>query len=464
MVLPLLLTHLSAYGVGFTVGKLYYYSESTSEPYCASVSVDSDFKETIESIVIPESITYSGITYTVTQIRNEGFSRCPRLERVDIPKSVTEIGEESWLYSPSLKKINVNPGNPKYSSVDGIVYDKDLTVLLSAPGGITSAVIPETVTKIGNRAFSQCENLESVCLPSSLKEIGTDAFEFCKSLREIDIPASVNYIGDFAFFGCESLQRVSLPEMLEKISDRCFMNCRSLESVEIPERVREIEFDAFSFCDRLKRVSIPSTTEIIEVGTFNGCPELSDLIVDEGNPSYCSIDGMLLSKDRKYLVSFPSAKNFVVPEYVDTLGYLSLAYSNVSSVTLLPSLKVVCASAFLNCLKLRSVSCYSLIPPEVIGYRLLTDDGIEPLNCIVYVPAEAYDLYKTANGWKDTYLEPVKNLAVEEILAEGTHSQIWVYTLDGTLILTTTEREQIRSLPKGIYIVRSGDKTEKTAI
>lgn len=100
---------------------------------------------------------------------------------------------------------------------------------------ITSVVIPDTVTRIGDYAFSNCSNLESVTMPTSLEEIGFRAFNACESLTGLTLPSNLQSIEGYAFFGCSSLTTLTLPANLNFIGAYAFGGCESLESVEFLE-------------------------------------------------------------------------------------------------------------------------------------------------------------------------------------------------------------------------------------
>ena len=102
---------------------------------------------------------------------------------VTIPDSVTSIGRWAFYDCSSLTSINVDKNNKNYSSSDGVLYNKNLTELVCCPGGKTSVTIPDSVTSIGDGAFSGCRNLTSVTIPDSVTEIGWHAFEGYNSLK-----------------------------------------------------------------------------------------------------------------------------------------------------------------------------------------------------------------------------------------------------------------------------------------
>ena len=125
---------------------------------------------------------------------------------VTIPDSVTSIGRWAFYDCSSLTSINVDKNNKNYSSSDGVLYNKNLTELVCCPGGKTSVTIPDSVTSIGDGAFSGCRNLTSVTIPDSVTSIGDGAFSECRNLTSVTIPDSVTEIGWHAFEGYNSLK------------------------------------------------------------------------------------------------------------------------------------------------------------------------------------------------------------------------------------------------------------------
>lgn len=173
----------------------------------------------LNSLVIPNSITqiesYSfclcenltsvEIPNSVTTIKEEAFSGCNSLTSVEIPNSVIRISKSAFQGCNSLTSINIEDGNSYYSSVDGILYNKNITELVRCPGAKTCVVIPSSVKTIWDRALSSCHNLTSVEIPNSVTKIGNSAFSSCNSLTYVEIPNSVKTIGEYVFDRCTSL-------------------------------------------------------------------------------------------------------------------------------------------------------------------------------------------------------------------------------------------------------------------
>jgi BspA type Leucine rich repeat region (6 copies) len=139
----------------------------------------------------------------VTSIGDGAFNDCTGLTSVMIPNSVTKFGVTPFGSCTSLTNITVDALNSSYSSLNGVVFNKRQTTLIEYPAGKAGAyMIPNSVTQIGDWAFLGCQNLTSVTIPDSVTSIGVQAFAYCYSLTSVTIPSSVTIIGDNAFIDC----------------------------------------------------------------------------------------------------------------------------------------------------------------------------------------------------------------------------------------------------------------------
>ncbi len=194
----------------------------------------------------------------VSAIPNNAFKGCDSLISVTIPASVTSIGNGVFSGCTSLETITVDSGNSVYHSAGNCLIETATKTLIA---GCKNSVIPddESVTSIGNYAFSDCDSLTSVTIPDSVMSIGNSAFFGCDSLTSVTIPDSVTSIGYGAFSGCTSLTSVAIPDSVTSIRGSAFFDCSSLTSVTIPDSVTSIRDDAFGYCSSLTSVAFEGT-------------------------------------------------------------------------------------------------------------------------------------------------------------------------------------------------------------
>jgi hypothetical protein len=226
------------------------------------------------------------IPNSVTSIGDSAFDDCTGLTSIVIPNSVTNIGAYAFNYCFVLTSISVDPNNLNFSSLDGVLYDKEKTKIIKVPCGKTDdVVIPGSVISIASYSFSYCTGLTSIVIPNSVTSIGEGAFEGCTGLTSIVIPNSVTSIGEGAF-----------------------VNCEGLTSIDIPDSVINIENSAFEDCIKLNRIhcQIKNIKDVkIGINIFIGC-DLSNCIlyVPTGTDN-----------DYRHHPVFSKFKNIVIDEY-----------------------------------------------------------------------------------------------------------------------------------------------------
>jgi hypothetical protein len=294
------------------------------------------------------ALTNVTIGGSVTNIGAYAFEGCASLTKVSIPSSVTSIGGGAFGYCTSLTNIMVDPLNPAYSSVSGVLFDKSQTTLIQYPGGevgsysipnsvtsigaeafancinLTSVSIPNNVTSIGGFAFSDCSSLTNIMVdplnpayssvsgvlfnksqttliqypigkrgsyvvPNNVTSIGAEVFANCISLSSITIPDSVTSIGIYAFYYCTGLTNVKIGNSVTSIGAEVFANCTSLTSVTIPNSVTGIGDDAFLDCTNLTSVTIGNSVTSIWDESFSSCTSLASVYFQGNAPSVYSV-------------------------------------------------------------------------------------------------------------------------------------------------------------------------------
>ena len=306
----------------------------------------------LTSVTIPEGVKSIGVG---------AFAGCSGLTDMAIPNCVTSIGPGAFSGCSNLTNITVDSGNPRYSSRDGLLLDKDGTILLRGVNG--DVVIPDSVTSIGDSAFSGCSGLTSVTIPTGVTSIGEWAFSGCSGLTNVVVPAGVAHIGDYAFSGCRGLTNVEIPVGVTSIGNYAFSGCSGLTNVEIPAGVTSIGGYAFSGCSGLTNVEIPVGVTSIGGYAFSGCSGLTNVEIPVG---VTSIGGYAFS-------GCSGLTNVEIPAGVTSIGnYAFSACSGLTNMEIPAGVTSIGGYAFSGCSGLTNV----VIPNSVtrMGYRWLEED------------------------------------------------------------------------------------------
>lgn len=269
--------------------------------------------------------------FKVTEISFNAFSKCSNVEEITIPETVTSISGTGFLGCKELRKIIVSANNATFkNNEEGILLSKDGSKLVFYPNNKkgNEYTISNEIKTIGEYAFADNNNLDSIVLsnnltainegafyktkiskidvPDSVEAIGESAFRDCKNLKEVKLPTNANFktLSAQIFKECTNLEQIELPENLTKIDNYAFENCTNLKKIRIPKNVTEIGVGAFSNCTNLKEISfeknsslkiinlaafenckslktieIPEGTEVIYKNIFNGCPNLKTIVI-----------------------------------------------------------------------------------------------------------------------------------------------------------------------------------------
>lgn len=235
---------------------------------------------------------------------------------------------------------------------------------------IKAVNIGNSVTAIGDKAFSGCTSLTSVNIPSSVTSIGAWAFSGCTGLTSVSIPSSVTSIGYEAFKVCKSLTSVTIPEGVTSIGGDAFYKCTSLTSVTIPEGMTSIGSGAFANCSKLITITLPGSITSFGGSTFKDCKLLTSVVFLNGIveiPSYifynCSnlssvtIPGSVTTIGDYAFSHCSNLKRLTIPDGVITLGKNAFEWCNaLTSITLPDSLSIIGDYSFYYCGKLNSIT------------------------------------------------------------------------------------------------------------
>ena len=287
------------------------------------------------------SLTSVTIPNSVTSIGEFAFYECSSLTSVTIPNSVTSIGNSALAYCSSLTSIFVENGNTVYDSRDNCnaIIETATNILIT---GCKNTAIPNSVTSIGDYAFSGCSSLTSVTIPNSVTSIGKSAFSRCSRLTLVTIPNSVTEIGRNVFQGCSRLTSITIGNSVTSIGDYAFNGCSRLTSVTIPNSVTSIGSNAFYECSRLTSVTIGNS--VTSIGYY----------------AFCECFGL-------------------------------------TSVTIGNSVKSIGQYAFYWCTSLTDVYCYAESVPKTNSDEF---DGVPLSSATLHVPAASLDTYKKTSPWE----------------------------------------------------------------
>ena len=201
-------------------------------------------------ITIPSTVTYKNKTYNVVKIDGSPFRN--RKTTLTIGKNLKDIGDLSYS---SITYFIVDEENETFSSEDGVLFNKDKSILIMYPSGnsVSSYTIPHSVKEIKDYSFSYCD-LVDVTFGNSVKSIGAYAFADCDNLKNVILGDSVQNIGSRAFRYCDALEYFNFGKSLEKIPDDVCDYCVKLKKVEIPASVISINGNAFRECNALDSI------------------------------------------------------------------------------------------------------------------------------------------------------------------------------------------------------------------
>ena len=310
----------------------------------------------LKSVTIPESVTYIG---------GYAFAECYSLKYADIPANVSGIGLSPFCNCRSLENINIDEANKWYTTVDGVLYDKDKTELINYPAGKkdSSYVIPEGIRTIREKAFYGCLNLCELTIPDSVTEIESGAFE-CSSLIS-DEYGTIKYVDGWVV-GSDHTANVVLKDGTRGIAFEAFSCDEIIEKVTMPDTVKYINGCAFENCTNLSEVLLSSSLENIERGAFLNCSNLADIVIPDSVISITSdafYNTALLDKQNtpvkyagKWVIAAEDRDKIVIKD--GTKGIANNAFSGCTSltdITIPDSVTMIGDYAFATCNSLTEI-------------------------------------------------------------------------------------------------------------
>ena len=340
--------------------------------------------EYLKSITIPNGVTSIGdyaffecINLTSVEIPDgliiigfSAFNGCASLKSIALPGSAVSIGSYAFSSCTSLTEIKVSTENSNYVSINGVLYNRDNTIIKCYPAGKEEKAheIIDGVTSIDYGAFNNCTSLTSINIPNSVADIRDNPFGNCASLTEIKVASeNPNYvsvngvlynkdkttiicypagkeeknyaiidgatsIANSAFCGCEDLTSVSIPDSVTSIGNGAFSGCINLTYITIPDSVTSIGYWVFMSCTNLKSITIPGSLTIIGRMDFYYCTSLTNVTI---------LDGVTEIENLAFY-SCTSLTSITIPASVKTIGNEAFGYYNGEKK--LDNFKIYCYS------------------------------------------------------------------------------------------------------------------------
>lgn len=313
--------------------------------------------ENIKSIIIPDSVEIIGA---------QAFESCSSLESIYIGSGVKSIGKAPFVFdiegSPcsNLKNIEVSKENKNYISIDGVLFNKEMTELIQYPIGKKQKeyVIPDSVTSIGYGAFCYCDELIKLTVGKGIAVI-----DYC------------------LLFGCDNIETVILPETLTKIDSGAF-KYSGVKYIDIPDSVTYLGCEAMSACPRLETVNIGKSVSFIHEWAIGGS-SLEKINVDSENEYFTSEKGVLFNKDKTELWLYPEnrgGEEYHIPSSVKTI--------KAGAIMRAKNLKKIYVGSGVE--KIEECNFYDSIEDPELDFRLETN----------------YEIYYdgTEKQWKDLFV------------------------------------------------------------
>ena len=282
-------------------------------------------------------------------------------------KYVTRIGEKAFSNNQNITSV-VLPNSILGISVDSV------SSTINASNIVNTSVIhnikgPEIDNDVFYGAFEFCTKLTKIAIPDSVTSIGDSAFSNCSGLTSIIIPNSVTSIGEFAFEYCDGLTSIAIPDGVTSLGDSAFSECSGLTSITIPDSVTSIGSSAFSYCRGLTNITLGNGLTSIGGGTFSGCSGLTSITIPNSVTSigefafeYC--DGLT---------------SIAIPDSVTSLGDNTFANCTALTKVFIPeSVEMVTSSMFNFCSSTLIIYCEASSQPdgwEERWYYIYTDEN-----------------------------------------------------------------------------------------
>jgi hypothetical protein len=392
------------------------------------------------------------IPSTVTEIANGGFAGCHSIESIFIPASVSKVSDNSFYGCSLLVGFQVEETNEFYSDIDGVLFTKDLSVLVQYPLNrpYNSYAVPHGTRKLAYDSFNGCKALQSITFPVTLTEIDASVFRYCYGLTSLELPPSVKTIGMYAFGSCRYLQSIRIPSSVDNLGKCILCDAVELDTITVNSSVPMELSSMYTYFDGVDTntciLLVPSGSadvyrsslhwkSFVNIMEYNTSLEVSQTEFSF-EASGGKVDSFSITSNTEWRIK--STEPWL--QLSDTLGMNS---------------KTVTITADPNTGSGERQTIADLTPLEKETISLTMTQAGSPTN--VDAPVDK------RNG---IYYDATQQCIVTTGIQNQTLS---VYTVDGRVILShfiDEDGEMIHTgnLPVGVYIVKASNETLKIAI
>lgn len=320
-------------------------------------------------------------------------------ERTASLNSVEGLADNSKITVPSqIKGLKVVQIGQTLSSSDSFSQSLQLTTYRNS---LKQVILPETVTTISPRAFTECSSLEYINLPNSLTKIGSSSFAKCSNLSEIHLPKNLKEVGENAFARCTSLKNVFVSEGVKELGIYMFNYCTSIETIKFPESLEVIGSYCFIGCENLKDIYIQPNLKYIYESAFARCQNLTNVYISDLS-AWCRIRMGIqganpLQNANNLICNNEYIEHLVIPTDVNTIGEgVFYGYKKLKSITITNSVTEIGNYAFYDCSGLKKITLTKLDPP-IVNSSSFSDDLYASVD--LDVPTEAIKAYLEHPIW-----------------------------------------------------------------
>ena len=361
-----ILDEISTDTVTLTVGNKNITAIPGSEPNTAIVTYDDSYITYSGLLTIPSTIKLNGSDYSIIGIDNMAFKGCNKLTSIILPDNLTTLGEKAFSGCTALSSI-ILPNEVEQ------IGDETF----SGCSALTSITVNDKLKSIGRAAFENCIALTDIILPDNVETIGSSTFKNCEKLSSVILGNSITELGDSTFLGCSTLKNIILPSSLQKIGVRSFNGCSSLINVELGH-INSIGDVAFNGCTALTSITFPNNLTSIGNYAFSGCTELSSITFEEEKLNQSTLELSSMTIGNYAFEGCTKINTLTIPDKVTTLGnYAFNKCEALTSVSFGNGLVSIGNYAFGDCKKLTTVTFGTSL--ETIGERAFSNTQLPSL-------------------------------------------------------------------------------------